>query len=242
MLVFVYLFEHRDKALLPLKKVITIREVEILRREIAAVRLLQLIEIPMLENLLESFESYTDHEDESGVTNILKSEEAYQMERHQLDQTLEMCADDREKTWLRATMECFDAQMKYPLPRKLEIGFRNSWNDSILGLFRTLTDYYHSIVETLLPVHVQEVLCEVVRLMQSGKLNVALKALQLLVVLLPMNKARHLQILLQFMCLSVENNICPVAELNSREGVCVMFMNVIVPQCQQLDKVILLVG
>ena len=75
--------------------------------------------------------------------------------------------------------------------------------------------------------------------MQSGKLNVALKALQLLVVLLPMNKARHLQRLLQFMCLSVENNICPVAELNSREGVCVMFMNVIVPQCQQLDKVLL---
>lgn len=228
---------NRDKALLPLKKEITIREVDILRREISAVRLLQLIEIPMLENLLESFESYTDYEDDLVITNTLETETANQMGRHQLDQTLELCDDDREKTWLRATIECFDVQTKYPLPRKTEIGFRNSWNDSILGLFKTLIDYYHSIVETLLPSNLSEVVCEVVGLLCSGKYDDALRALQLLVVLLPMNKARHLQKLLQFMFLSVENNILPVEDLNSREGVCGMFMDVIIPECQQLDKV-----
>lgn len=227
---------------MPLKKEITIREVDILRREIAAVRLLQLIEIPMLENLLESFESYADYEYDVVTTNTLKCEEVYQMGLHQLDQTLEMCDDDKEKTWLRATIECFDAQMKYPLPRKTEIGFRNSWNDSILGLMRTLKDYYNSIVETLLPVNMQEVVCEVVRLLQVEKYDIALRALQLLIILLPMNKAQHLQKLLQFMYLSIENDIQPVPDLNSRQGVCVKFMKFIVPECQQLDQVLFVYG
>ena len=224
--------------MLPLKKEVSIREVDILRREISAVRLLELIDIPMLENLLESFENYADHDDDYPINSCnLEVEQANKMGREHLDQTLEMCDNDQEKTWLKATIECFDLQVKCPLPRRTEIGFRNSWNDSILGIFKTLIDYYRSIVETLLPANVVEVVCEISGLLQSGKYTECLRALQLLVVLLPLNKSQHLQKLLQFMCLSVDNNIQPMAGVDSREGVCAVFMDAILPECEQLDKV-----
>ena len=232
-----FILSNRDKALLPLKKEISIREVDILRREISAVRLLQLVDIPMLENLLESFENYADIDDDYGSNNNLDVEQANKLGREHLDQTLELCDNDQEKTWLKATIECFDVQTKCPLPRKTEIGFRNSWNDSILGIFKTLIDYYQSIVETLFPANLAEVMCEVSTLLQSGKYTECLRALQLLVVLLPMNKSQHLHKLLQFMCLSVDNNIQPIAGVDSREGVCAVFMDAILPECEQMDKV-----
>ena len=228
---------NRDKALLPLKKEISIREVDILRREISAVRLLQLVDIPMLENLLESFENYADIDDDCGSNNNLEIEQANKLGREHLDQTLELCDNDQEKTWLKATIECFDVQTKCPLPRKTEIGFRNSWNDSILGIFKTLIDYYRSIVETIFPANLAEVMCEISTLLQNGKYTECLRALQLLVVLLPMNKSQHLHKLLQFMCLSVDNNIQPAPGVDSREGVCAVFMDAILPECEQLDKV-----
>lgn len=236
MTLFSYPF-NRDKALLPLKKEISIREVDILRREISAIRLLQLVDIPMLENFLESFENYADHDDDYVINTNLEVEQANKMGREHLDQTLELCDNDQEKTWLKATIDCFDLQTKFPLPRRTEIGFRNSWNDSILGIFKTLIDYYRSIVETLFPANVAEVVCEVSRLLQCCKYTECLKALQLLVVLLPMNKSQHLQKLLQFMCLSVDNNIQPMEGVDSREGVCAVFMDAILPECEQLDKV-----
>ena len=232
-----FILPNRDKALLPLKKEISVREVDILRREISAVRLLQLVDIPMLENLLESFENYADIDDDYGSNNNLDVEQANKLGREHLDQTLELCDNDQEKTWLKATIECFDVQTKCPLPRKTEIGFRNSWNDSILGIFKTLIDYYQSIVETLFPANLAEVMCEVSTLLQSGKYTECLRALQLLVVLLPMNKSQHLHKLLQFMCLSVDNNIQPIAGVDSREGVCAVFMDAILPECEQMDKV-----
>lgn len=230
-------FFNRDKALLPLKKEISIREVDILRREISAVRLLQLVDIPMLENFLESFENYADIDDDYGSNSSLEVEQANKFGRERLDQTLELCDNDQEKTWLKATIECFDVQTKCPLPRKTEIGFRNSWNDSILGIFKTLIDYYRSIVETLFPASLAEVMCEVSTLLQGDKYTECLRALQLLVVLLPMNKSQHLHKLLQFMCLSVDNNIQPVVGVDSREGVCTVFMDAILPECEQMDKV-----
>ena len=223
--------------MLPLKKEISIREVDILRREISAVRLLELVDIPMLENLLESFENYADDDDDYISNNNLEVEQANKLGREHLDQTLELCDNDQEKTWLKATIECFDLQVKCPLPRRTEIGFRNSWNDSILGIFKTLIDYYRSIVENLFPTNVAEVICEISRLLQNGKYTECLRALQLLVVLLPLDKSQHLQKLLQFMCLSVDNNIQPMAGVDSREGVCAVFMDAILPECEQLDKV-----
>lgn len=208
-----------------------------MRREISAVRLLELIDIPMLENLLESFENYADHDDDCVTNNNLEVEQASKLGREHLDQTLELCDNDQEKTWLKATIECFDLQTKYPLPRKTEIGFRNSWNDSILGIFKTLIDYYQSIVETLFPANLSEVVREISRLLQNDKYTECLRALQLLVALLPLNKSQHLHKLLQFMCLSVDNNIQPMAAVDSREGVCAVFMDAILPECEQLDKV-----
>ncbi|XP_036390544.1 DEP domain-containing protein 7-like [Megalops cyprinoides] len=171
-------------------------------REQALLRLLKLIDLPMLDTLLEGLESHQPplHSMDSDF-NLLYT-------RNYLDrEVLKAFSASQEDRWLSAAVDCLEF-----LPDQLVVEVSSglpSWTDDPQQckrlLFSALTKHYSQPkFPPLLTNHMFDIHSGITELIVNGKLERALEALQLCLRLLPPHNREELRRLLCFMAVAAK--------------------------------------
>nr|XP_033808536.1 DEP domain-containing protein 4 [Geotrypetes seraphini] len=167
------------------------------------VRLLQLIHLPVLENILES-PSKADQrktvirEEDLVVSNTFLDRE--------VTQSLKLPKLDR---WLCAAVDCLEyfpdqqvVMLSQQLPQNTEAKIELDMHKKML--FEVLAKYYNQEREPFLHNHYLDIHSRILELLESGKHTHALEALQLYIRLLAPNVREELRRLLTFMAAAAE--------------------------------------
>ncbi|KAL9985007.1 hypothetical protein ACROYT_G007360 [Oculina patagonica] len=164
--------------------------------EVALSRLLQLTDVPFLEDILTP----PIKDDRTGVIVISNSvPEPCIQHSQQIDCNKENIDNsEMNNVWVTAGMECIQLQRDCPLPQRGNMGYLNVMNAKEAGIQQILLQYYGSLVDTLIPSNLTDlvdgILCAL-----ANDWTKAITFLPMLVLMLPSSQRRHLKKLLNFM-------------------------------------------
>ena len=166
-------------------------------------RLLQLIDVPFLEDILT--QTFTD--DREGVIVISNSVPVPCVQHAKQIGSNKETADNSElnNVWVTIGMECIQLQRDFPLPQLGNVGYSNLMNAKEAGIQQILLEYYGSLVDSLIPSNLTElvdgVLCAL-----ANDWTKAVTILPLLMLMLQTSQRKHLRKLLNFLARSVGAN------------------------------------
>lgn len=171
--------------------------------EVALSRLLQLTDVPFLEDILRQ----TFSDDRTGVTVISNSVlEPCIHHSQQIDCNKEN-ADNSKSSNVCVTvgMECIQLQRDCPLPQRGNVGYSNLMNAKEAGIQQILLQYYGSLVDSLIPSNLTDlvdgILCAL-----ANDWTKAVTLLPMLILMLQTSQRKHLRKLLNFLVQSVGAN------------------------------------
>uniref|UniRef100_A0A3Q3VQV7 Uncharacterized protein n=1 Tax=Mola mola TaxID=94237 RepID=A0A3Q3VQV7_MOLML len=184
--------------------------VEEVWREQTLLRLLNLMELPLLEGLLQCSQTPLSHR----LNTLTYSHPDLIYSSNHLDrQILKAFRDSQKDEWLCAALDCLDLLPDQPvveLSRELPPCFLQD-QDSYeqlpykLLLYESLAKHYnHTDRPPLLPQHMTDIYTAITDLLVNAKLSLALEALQLCLKLLPPTCRDELRRLLTFMALAAD--------------------------------------
>ncbi|XP_048339300.1 DEP domain-containing protein 7 [Sphaerodactylus townsendi] len=170
-------------------------------REQTIVRLLQLIDLPLLDSLLEYGETaarfpQTQQKDKSRVTSNCLDREI-----------LKAFGDSQADEWLSAAIDCLDYlpdQMVVDVSRSLPDGPNTAYVGKLL-LFDIIGRYYSQKKEPLLS-HAPDIHMGIAEQLVNGKTDQALEAVQLYLKLLDSSTREEFRRLLYFMAVVAQNS------------------------------------
>ncbi|XP_068596063.1 DEP domain-containing protein 7-like [Brachionichthys hirsutus] len=199
-------------------------------QEQTLLRLLNLVELPLLEGLLQCTQT------PSSSPRLSHSNPDLIYSSNHLDRRiLKAFRDSQEDEWLCAGLDCLDFLPDQPvveLSRELPHCFpdhqppgsslqdggewledddppclsQSGLDQCKLLLFRTLVKHYHADRPPLMPQHMADIYTAITDLLVNAKLSTALQALQLCLKLLPAACRDELHRLLSFMALAADPN------------------------------------
>uniref|UniRef100_A0AAV2L372 non-specific serine/threonine protein kinase n=1 Tax=Knipowitschia caucasica TaxID=637954 RepID=A0AAV2L372_KNICA len=192
-------------------------------QELTLLRLLNLVEVPVLDGILQYSPTPASPQKEQQLHNSSHLVHS----SHFLDRKiLEAFRDSQEDEWLRAALNCLDYlpdQFVVDLSRALSRCFSDdpsevqessyeqpvlssgSLNEFKLLVYGALAKHYsHTARAPLMPQHMTDIYNAIIELLVTAKLGTALEALQLCLKLLPHNNREELCRLLTFMALAAK--------------------------------------
>uniref|UniRef100_A0A8C6UT56 DEP domain-containing protein 7 n=1 Tax=Neogobius melanostomus TaxID=47308 RepID=A0A8C6UT56_9GOBI len=191
-------------------------------QELTLLRLLNLVEIPVLDGILQCSPSPRSPQKthQLTTTNLDLAHSSNHLDR----KVLKAFKDSQDDEWLYAALDCLDFlpdQSVVDLSRKLPHCFseveiqKPSYEQPLLSssnldnykllVYGALSKHYsHTDRAPLLPQHMTDIYKAITELLVTAKLDTALEALQLCLKLLLPNSREELRRLLTFMALAVE--------------------------------------
>ncbi|XP_068168755.1 DEP domain-containing protein 7-like [Antennarius striatus] len=170
-------------------------------QEQTLLRLLNLVELPLLEGPLQCSQT------PSSPARLSHSNPDLIYSSNHLDrQILKAFRESQEDEWLCAGLDCLDFLPDQPvveLSRELPQCQRGLTQCKLL-LYRTLVKHYHTDRPPLLPQHMADIYTAIADLLVNAKLGKALQALQLCLKLLPPACRDELHRLLSFLALAAD--------------------------------------
>lgn len=191
-------------------------------QELTLLRLLNLVELPVLDGILQASPSprspYKSHQ--LPTTNLTLTHSTNHLDR----KVLKAFRNSQEDEWLCAALDCLDFlpdQTVVDLSRKLALCFSevdletSAYEQPLLSpssldnykclVYGALSKHYsHTDRAMLLPQHMTDIYNAIIELLVVAKLDTALQALQLCLKLLNPSNREELRRLLTFMALAAE--------------------------------------
>lgn len=189
--------------------------------EVALSELLQLTDVPFLEDILTPPLTH----DGLGVivisNNIPRSRENLQLKQNadKENNSLELC-----NVWLTPGMECIHLQREHPLPQRADTGFLNTVNIKEMEIQQILAEYYGSLLDSLIPSNFADLVDGMISALANDCSKVV-TFLPLLALMLPTSQQEHLKKLLNFIGRSVDTK--------SGRSIVKKFMGAILPKTIQ---------
>ncbi|XP_030644247.1 DEP domain-containing protein 7-like [Chanos chanos] len=184
-------------------------------QEQTILRLLQLVDLPLLEGLLDRRENQSPPSNSPNKDPDLLYTSNY-MDR----EILKAFRDSQTDDWLQAALDCLDFlpdQLVVEISRELpdssfQLGDEDCGQSMYmvseqckLLLFDILTKHYgHANIQPLLTNSMFDIYAGIIELMETAKFEQALEALQLCLKLLPQHSREELRRLLHFMALAAD--------------------------------------
>ena len=158
--------------------------------EVALSKLLYLTEVPFLEDVLAApvKEKNNDIEVVSDSTPCVSNEEKENRENSLLSDV-----------WVAAGLDCIQLQSLYPLAQQGDMGYTNITNITKSEVHQWLLEYYGSLLDTLIPANLSNLVEGILCLLATDRTKKIVNALQLLIMLLPVNNRKHIRKLLNFL-------------------------------------------
>lgn len=169
--------------------------------QIALGYLLRLLEVPFLEEILSpSIMESSQLQKCFVISNVTdsQSEMGCSLPYSSISNKGLMQDIGGESDWFNVAVSCLKARNEFPLPCKEEIGYQNVSNLSKAGICESLTEYYASLLDSLIPSNFGAIVEDIMILWRAGRKLKVLAALKLLIVLIPFHCHKHLQKLLCF--------------------------------------------
>ena len=160
--------------------------------EVALCQLLQLTDIPFLEDILAP--PLTDGS--MGVIVISNNvpDPCIQGSDHKEN----VNRSESSCVWVTAGMDCIQLQTDFPLPQQAETGYLNVMNVKEAGIQQILLEYYGSLLDSLITSNLTDLvdgmLCAL-----GNDWSKTVTCLPLLALMLPVSQRKHLRKLLNFM-------------------------------------------
>ena len=169
--------------------------------EVALSELLQLTDVPFLEDILTPPLTH----DGLGVIVISNNIPRSCAENLQLKQNADKEINSSElcNVWLTPGMECIHLQKEHPLPQRGDTGFLNTINIKEMGIQQILAEYYGSLLDSLIPTNFADLVDGMICALANDCSKVV-TFLPLLAVMLPASQQEHLKKLLSFIGRSVD--------------------------------------
>lgn len=171
--------------------------------EVALSELLQLTDVPFLEDILTP----TLTHDGPGVIVISSNIPGSSVENLQMKQNSDKENDSSEScnVWLTPGMECIHLQREHPLPQRADTGFLNTMNIKEMGIQQILAEYYGSLLDSLIPSNFADLVDGMISALANDCSKVV-TFLPLLALILPTSQQEHLKKLLNFIGWSMDTN------------------------------------
>ena len=203
-LLIAFLFSHRKNRLAAISR--STDQGDFISRiwfEVALSRLLQLIDVPFLEDILT--QTFTD--DNDGVIVISNSVPIPSIQRSQQIDCHKENTDNSESSNVCVTlgMECIQLQRDFPLPQQGAVGYSNLMNAEEAGIQQILLQYYGSLVDSLIPSNLTDLVDGILSASVNDWMKVV-TALPMLILLLQTSQRKHLRKLLSFLMQSLGAN------------------------------------
>ena len=206
--------------------------------QIALAKLLQLLDVPFLEDVLgPSSMKFSCEEGAIVIANTNHTLSQVELSTLLSTSVHEEWMEDRESDWSRAAMDCLKARNEFVLPCKEQVGYQNVTNLTKAGVCESLTEYYASLSDSLIPSNFSAIVESIMKLWKAGRRLKVLAALKLLMVLIPLNCRKHLEGLLCFIKKTMTCNSKVVAGSMTTRFFTRRFMGAVLPKIAR-DKVI----
>ena len=171
--------------------------------EVALSRLLQLTDVPFLEDILT--QTFTD--DNEGVIVISNSVPEPCIQHSPRIDCNEENTDNSESSNACVTlgMECIQLQRDFPLLQRDIVGYSNLMNAKEAGIQQILLQYYGSLVDSLIPSNLTDLVDGILSALVNDWTKVV-TLLPMLILMLQTSQRKHLRKLLSFLMQSVSAN------------------------------------
>lgn len=169
--------------------------------EVALSELLQLTDVPFLEDILTP----TLTHDGLGVIVISNNFPGSCVENLQMKQNADKENNSSEScnVWVTPGMECIHLQREHPLPQRADTGFLNTVNIKEMEIQQILAEYYGSLLDSLIPSNFADLVDGIISALANDCSKVV-TFLPLLALMLPTSQQEHLKKLLNFIGRSVD--------------------------------------
>ena len=171
--------------------------------EVALSRLLQLTDVPFLEDILT--QTFTDDREEVLVISNSVREPHIQHSQHVGCNKETADNSELNNVWVTLGMECIQLQRDFPLPQRGNVGYSNLMNAKEAGIQQILLEYYGSLVDSLIPSNLTDLVESVLCALANDRTK-AVTLLPMLVLMLQTSQRKHLKKLLKFLAQSVGAN------------------------------------
>lgn len=159
--------------------------------EVALSRLLQLTEIPFLEDVLTP----PPTDDDMGV--IVISNNVPGSWNRSSDHKENVSSSESSSVWITAGIECMQLQRDFPLPQRTDVSYLNVMNVKEAGIQQLLLEYYSSLLDSLIPSNLTDLVDGMLCALTNNWSKVV-SFLPLLALMLPTSQRKHLRKLLNF--------------------------------------------
>lgn len=159
--------------------------------EVALSRLLQLTEIPFLEDILAP----PSTDDDMGV--IVISNNVPGSWNRSSDHKENVSSSESSSVWITAGIECMQLQRDFPLPQRTDVSYLNVMNVKEAGIQQLLLEYYSSLLDSLIPSNLTDLVDGMLCALTNNWSKVV-SFLPLLALMLPTSQRKHLRKLLNF--------------------------------------------
>ena len=159
--------------------------------EVALSRLLQLTEIPFLEDILVP----PSTDDDMGV--IVISNNVPGSWNRSSDHKENVSSSESSSVWITAGIECMQLQRDFPLPQRTDVSYLNVMNVKEAGIQQLLLEYYSSLLDSLVPSNLTDLVDGMLCALTNDWSKVV-SFLPLLALMLPTSQRKHLRKLLNF--------------------------------------------
>ena len=209
--------------------------------EVSLSELLRLIDVSVLDDVLEGVfmsRCLTGFRSRDIDQKSFESELSTLKETSTKD-TISVESHEKSVQWRQAAQACLNVQMEFPLPQREAFGFPNLINVTESGILKIITEYYVSLENSLIPSNLTGLVEGIMKLHVDDSTKMRsnlLRALQLLLLLVPLNSRKHLEQLLLFVDLIRDFGHTAVLRGCGTRFIVRRFMNVILP-CEIKDKV-----
>ena len=198
------LFSHRKNRLVTISR--STDQGDLISRiwfEVALSRLLQLIDVPFLEDILT--QTFTDDNDR--VIVISNSVPKPSIQHSQQIDCHKENRDNSESSNVCVTlgMECIQLQRDFPLPQQGIVGYSNPMNAKEAGIQQILLQYYGSLVDSLIPSNLTDLVDGILSALVNDWTKVV-TLLPMLILMLQTSQRKHLRKLLSFLMQSLGAN------------------------------------
>ncbi|XP_068710825.1 DEP domain-containing protein 7-like [Montipora foliosa] len=166
--------------------------------EVALSQLLQLTEVPFLEDVLAS----PSTDDDMGVVVMSNDIPEHWKENSNHKENIGSESGD---VWVQAGMECIQLQTDFPLPHCSEMSYINLANAKEAEIQQLLLEYYGSLEDSLIPANLVDLVNGMLCTLANDWSKIK-SLLPLLALTLPLCQRKHLKKLLNFIGMSADRS------------------------------------